>query len=492
MAKMKLTDFALLVAVCAVICRSVGQVYGQMKAGTDAPIADVLPQIFLPEYQQFELSNGIKVYYVENPSLQLLRVRMISRSGADQESIPGLARLTMGVVTKGTASRSAQQIAEELEFLGASLGSSASWDQCAVSLLVLPEFGDAALSVLADVIQHPTFPEGEIDRLRKQLLSDLLQSKFDPGYQASFALAQVLFEPQHPYRHSLNGTLQSLPQIGRDDCQRFYARTFFPNNVFVVAAGPYPVAVFHELVERYFGSWSQSPATKETLEIPPVLFPSENRLGIVDNPQAVQAELMLTLPAPAYTDSLYPAFVLAQTVLSGYFLARLNRVLREEKGYTYGIFGSVTHRRFLHMLVIRTGIGNEVLPKAVQTLYNELQRFGEQPVDSGEQELARRYLLGQIAVRLESVNTILALLATQELYHLPPKFYQHLYQQLRTVGEQQVAEVQRRFFQNLHVAIGVSGSPVVVEKAFTAFPDLHIQHFPMEAVVGAINGDTAK
>jgi len=116
--------------------------------------------------KQFQLSNGIKVYYVENPSLQLLRIRVVTRSGADRETIPGLARLTMSVMTKGTTSRSAQQIAEELEFLGASLGSSATWDYCVVSLMTLPEFGDAALSVFAEVIQGPTFPQAEIDRLR--------------------------------------------------------------------------------------------------------------------------------------------------------------------------------------------------------------------------------------------------------------------------------------------------------------------------------------
>ncbi len=448
----------------------------------EPPIAEIPQQIFLPEYQPFQLDNGITGYYLEDPALQLFRLRLVSRTGADREAIPGLARLTMSVLTKGTSSRSAQQIAEELEYMGAAISSSADWDACAVSLAVLPEFGSAALSIFADIIQNPTFPEFEVERLRKQHIAGLLQSKFDPSYQASFALNQVLFA-HHPYQHSLDGTVTDLTQITRKDCEQFYRETFVPQNVFIVAAGSYPLSVLKTMLNAELGAWQRTAENVKAETLRAVEFPATPTLGVVDNPEAVQAEMALSIPAPSYTDSLYPAFLLANTVLSGSFLSRLNRVLREEKGYTYGIFGSVRHRRYAHFLVIRTSIGNEVLDSAVATLQQELVRFGAAPVDTEEVRLARRYLLGQMAIRLESVGTILGMLVTQELYHLPPNFYQQLYHQLQAVSMEQLQQVQQRYFHHPSLAIGVSGQFPIVQRAFARIPNLQIRKFSIDAVV---------
>lgn len=450
------------------------------------PIAEPPYEWYLPEYQHFELSNGIPVWYIEDPSLQLLRVRILSRTGADHEEIPGLARITMALLTKGTTSRSAQQIAEEVEFLGATLSARASWDSCVIAFSVLSEYANAIFPLVADILRNPTFPEEELERLKRQQVALLQQSMFDPDYQASFALQKVLYT-DCPYNHPLDGTLDAVEQIHRTDCQKFYFSSFVPGNIFIVAAGQYPGELFQQMVEEHLGQW-RTETVAPAAPVNECSFPENPQLGIVAFPPAVQAEVRIAFPAPHYHDSLYPAYVLAHTLFSGAFLSRLNHILREEKGYTYGVHGTIVHHRYAHVAVVMSSFGNHVLDNAIRDLMMECEQFSRGVLDSNQVMVVRRYLLGNFAMQLEKIHTVMDLLSAQIFYHLPENFYTLLYQKLRTVSTEELTHVQRQYFRPDRFVVGASGDPDRIRKAFAQWiRENRITIYPMEATIRNIN-----
>ena len=223
--------------------------------GLPIPAASRAAKFIVP--QEKTLANGLRVIVVERPGVPLLSAAFVVRSGseADPAKLAGLAKFTGDLLTRGTATRTAPQIASEMESLGASMGTGAGWDEIQVSLKTLSTNAGAAFAILADVVRNPKFAPEEIERLRRQALDDLRLEMEKPGTVARAVASRALLGAS-PYAHPPAGTLASLPRIARADIAALHAGSFVPANSVLVMAGNVTAAEGLALAEKAFGDWA--------------------------------------------------------------------------------------------------------------------------------------------------------------------------------------------------------------------------------------------
>ncbi|MEJ2547246.1 MAG: pitrilysin family protein, partial [Gemmatimonadota bacterium] len=302
------------------------------------PAVSAPPVPHFPEVQRTTLDNGLEVVLAERSDLPLVRMQLLVDAGfaADPPSRPGLASMTAAMLDEGTESRDALEIAEQLDLLGASIGSGANLDLNTVSLSALKETLEPSLELFADVIRHPAFSQSDLDRLRKQRLSQIQQEKAQPLGMAMRVLPPLLYGGGHAYSQPLtgSGTVASVESMDRRDLQRFHEAWYTPNNATLVVAGDVSLREITSLLERSFADWRANEVPGKNLTNVPVA--SGARVYIVDKPGAPQSMIMAAqlIPATANPDEI--AFEAMNTVLGGAFISRINMNLREDKHWSYG------------------------------------------------------------------------------------------------------------------------------------------------------------
>src|SRR3989440_254064 len=267
-----------------------------------------------------------------------LRLRALPVAAAD---------MTDELLTKGTRTRTAPQIAEEIEALGGQLNSGAGWDASRATVNVLASKAEPAMAILADVVRNPVFKDEEIERLRQQYLDNLSVGMNNPGQLAGWVASRVVFG-NSPYGHPVSGTPESLQRIKRDDIVALHQKFYRPDNAVLVIGGDIKAADAFQLTERTFGDWA-NPATPRTmtggsLGLSSTPGPMAQRVVVVDMPGAGQAAVLFARRGIARTDPEFYPGIVANAVLTGYS-GRLNEEIRIKRGLSYGARASLDTRR---------------------------------------------------------------------------------------------------------------------------------------------------
>src|SRR5438105_1388590 len=208
-------------------------------SGVDAPPPPAPPhEINFTQPKETKLDNGLRVIVAERPELPLLAAEVVVRNGAeiDPPNLGGTASITGALLTKGTESMSAPQIASAIESLGGDISSGAGWDSSMASVVVMSDKADAALTILADVVLHSAFKQEEIDRLKKQRLDGLRVALQQPGALAGFVTERVVFDSGE-YGHSTGGTVETIRAMQRDDIEKLYKSCYAPANAALILVG---------------------------------------------------------------------------------------------------------------------------------------------------------------------------------------------------------------------------------------------------------------
>lgn len=369
-----------------------------------APIAASIPAPVT-----MKLANGLTVLVVERHQLPLLTASLVTTTGgaADPADRAGLYSLTSDLMTKGTKTRSATQIAQQIETLGGSIGSNADWDGSTVSIDVKADQAGPALAILADVAQHPAFAAEEIERARAQAIDGVNVTIKDPSRLAGLVSARTVYGAM-PYGHALSGTPNSLKAITRTDIVGAYRSAWSPHNATLVMVGDITPTAARTLAERNFGSWTgtaPAPSTAGTVT------PPAPRVVVVDMPGAGQAGVVVGRLGIARSDpSYYPASV-ANTILGGGFSSRLNQEIRIKRGLAYGAGSSLSAHRDGGSLSGRTSTKNPSAPETVAIIAAEMKRMGAEPVGASELDTRKAVLIGGFGRATETTGGIAGTLA---------------------------------------------------------------------------------
>ena len=348
------------------------------------------------------LSNGVSVWFLPRPGLPLVSVRVLVRGGAasDPADMAGLASLTDTLLTRGAGERDAVAFATTTEQLALTLTTSTESGWTTVSLDAHAGRLDAALDLLADALLRPRFDAAELERVRTLRLGQIAQDLDDPVTVARQVATRELFGPSHPYAHPATGTRSGVTAATRDAVLQSYQARFQAGRMAIFASGDVAADALRQALESRLGALARGGEATTTL--PPVPDHTRGpRLILVDNPGATQTVLYLLTQGPLGTDPHLHASRMATIALGGTFTSRLNRKLREEKGYTYGVSARLTPDAVASLLSIRTAVQREVTGAALSDLMAELDALRE-GISADELDKARAARVTQLVSALET------------------------------------------------------------------------------------------
>jgi zinc protease len=431
------------------------------------PVSKDVLRVKLPRPVDRQLSNGLRLMVVESHRVPMiwLQIRIEAGDMRNPADLPGLSDATAALLRLGTETRNSKEIADTLADLGAQLNLNASSDYATISLSSLTENFDAALAVLADVLLKPSFPEDEFDKWKTRTRAGLEQMKTNPSSLANDLLYAKLYGSD--IRQYTHPTAASLDKITRDDVIRFYKTYYVPSGELAGIAGDITPADAVARLNRALGAWKGGPAKAMSLPLAAPL--SEKKIYLIPRQNSVQTLLMVANRAIDRNSPDYIAVQVMNRVLGNGPSSRLFRIVREEKGFTYGIGSSFTASRIHNHFTTNTSVRTEVTEQALEEILKQFADIRERAVPADELADAKSAIIGSFALSLESPLQVLSRWMEQREYGLPDDYWDTYAQKVSAVTPDEVSRVAKKYvpFENAQIiAVGEPGKIADVLKKF--------------------------
>jgi zinc protease len=420
------------------------------------PVPLPMRAVEFPPFQQTKLANGLPIIVVEKHDLPIANVSLYIRSGtaADPVERAGLANMTAELLTKGTPKRSARQIAETIERVGGDLSASAGLDFTSVSASVLSEQLPLAFDLLSDVSLHPTFPADELEIARKRALSGLQVELSQPGSLAQRRFLSEIYGEQHPYGFAV--LPQTLSAIQRSELERFHQQRYRPDNALLVISGDVTAAQAEELARKYFGGWKNGgAASAQTLPQPAAAGPEH--ITIVNRPGSVQSNILVgALAIRPDNPDYYPLQVLNK-IVGGGTDSRLFSILREQHGWTYGAYSTISRPKDVGYYMASAEVRTEVTDSALAEMLHQLNRIRDERVPAAELDAAKSFLTGSFPLTIQTAGQIASQVARTQLLGLPMSALLEYREKIAAVSADDVQRVAREYIRPNQATIIIVG-----------------------------------
>ena len=442
-------------ALCLVAAPATAQV--SVPWPSERPPAPLAPrEVQFPPYEMKTLANGLQVIAVAHHEQPIVSLRLLVRAGAanDPDGKSGVASLAAILLDQGTTSRSAQEIANQIDFIGGALGTGSGSDLTFVNALVMNDAFDFGLELLHDVARNPAFADEEIDRQKQQIISSLQVNEQDPDYIAATVFDRLVWG-FHPYGVPSSGTPGSLAAITRADLQAYHRAHFVPNNMILAVVGDVQPAAAFAAVEKVFGSWAGGEVPAIRAADPP---PPTRRIVIVDRPDAVQTEIRVGQLAIPRKHPDYMAWDLAVKVLGGEGANRLHQVLRSARGLTYGASADTEARKHGGSFVAETDTRTETTAEALRLMVDEFSRLQRERVRQIELSGAQDYLSGSFPLTIETPNEIATQILNVLFYELPVSEIGSFRERVQAVTPDDIQRVAREYIRPDRLSIVLVGN----------------------------------
>lgn len=404
---------------------SLGLSAASISAQTETPPAPSAPKSgIIPAVQEKRLANGLTIAVVEKRSLPIVTVQLLVKSGASLEDAgkAGLADLTASMLTKGSKTRSATQIAEEIEFLGGSINSGAGWNNSVVSISVTSDKLDQAMAIMADVVLNPVFDQKELDLLKSQSLDGLTYNLKQPGFLANYVASRYSFN-----EHPAGGTPASIGSITQSDVAAFHSKNYRSDMAVLIFAGDITLERAAAAAEKLFGGWTkrEGEIVGARLEIGggsgSPLETAVRRIMVIDLPNSGQASVNYVKKtngvgrrAPEY----YPASVL-NSLLGGGYSSRLNQEIRIKRGLSYGAGSNFSWRTGNNNFGARAQTKNESAAEVAELVLAEVKRLTAGSIADVELTPRKSVLTGNFGRNLETTGGLADAVADLYSYGIP-------------------------------------------------------------------------
>ncbi len=448
---------------------------GQLFAGDkekplpkDLPPYGELKPFEAPKVTTQQLSNGLTLWFVARPGFPKVSYTLAVRGGmsADPQDLPGIADLMVSTIDQGTTTRNARQIAEELQAAGGDLNGSAGVESIVINTSVLAAKAEAGLTVLADVAQNATFPDGEVDLAKRNAADKLQQQEADPQFLAGRALARALFG-QHPYAIT-SITQDTIAKATAQELRSEYARRFRPDQALLVVVGEFDAARMASWCKSLFAHWAV-PATAPVPAVEKPSFAPPHAVFFVNRADSVQTTIGLGSLAPPEGSPDYAAARVANALYGGMFGSRLTLNIREDKGYTYSPRSYVTSRRTLSIFQTWASVRNEVTGATVNEINYELNRMATTTPSDEELSHAQRYLVGTEALELQAQDSVGRSLARLWVLGMQPEELGRKNEEIGKVTLKDIDAAASRYFPAARQTIVTVGVESVIKEQLAPF-----------------------
>ncbi|KAF0195289.1 MAG: processing peptidase [Bacteroidetes bacterium] len=439
----KIIAIAFTIALFSASFNGSAQVKSDRKPGLDRsikPLPGPAPVINIGKYESFELENGLKVFVVENKKIPRVSYSLIiDYTPVPEGELSGLADITGQMLRKGTTNLPKDQLDEEVDFIGASLSTSAT----GLYASALKKHNSRLLELMADVLMNPAFQDVELDKIKTQTISGLEASKNEPSHISELVGKQLVFGTTHPYGESMSE--KSVSNITIDQCKAFYQGFFRPQIAYMAIVGDISVSEAKALITKYFSRWEKKDVPELVFPMPEL--PQNNVVALVDRPDAVQTTLSIGYPIdykPGNPDIIKAR--VTNTILGGGTF-RLYNNLREDKAYTYGAYSRLSADKLAGQFSVSTEIRNSVTDSAINEVMFEMKRIREEMVPQPELDLVKNYLSGAFALSLEEPQTVANFAINTARYGLPSDYYMNYLKNLASVTAADVKEMAVKYIK---------------------------------------------
>ena len=425
-----------------------------------------LDDIPFPAFEERLLYNGADLIVVPHHEQPYVTVNLVVKAGnaADPRNRVGAAAMVAGLLNKGTETRTALEIADAADHIGATLTAGAGDDWTNVVLGVVTSHLDAGLELLGDIVVNPSFPEAEIDLYRRQAATNLRLQLGSPGFLANREFRQAVYG-RHPY--GLFSTPESIESIRRPDLVAFHVRHYKPTNALIVVAGDVTTDDVEARLNRALADWEPGPSRPPTWFDVPVR--EEREIILVHRPESVQSTILMGQSAMKGDHADWMSLGLGSRVLGGSSTGRLFQVLREERGWTYGSYSAAVRRRDVGHFLANAEVRGEVTDSALAELLNQVELIRSEPVPEEELADVRDYLIGSFPLSIETPQAIANQVATHRLRGRSTEELEAYRDRVAAVAPEDVQEALVRHFDPERAVVVVVGDATSIRSGLTRF-----------------------
>lgn len=422
------------------------------------------PELRVPTWTKTTLSNGAELIVSEKHDLPLVSVTLLALGGSDQfepADRRGLAGITAAMLSEGTTTRDGDALSNALQLLGTSVGSSIGSDYGSMGFVSTTGKFAATLDLMADMIEHATFPAVALDRIRAQRIVALNAAKAQPGAIARRVFPKILYGTAHPFGQL--ATEETYKAITRDEVAAFAKSYFQPGRSAAVVVGDITPAAAKAAFEKAFGGWPAA-GTKPSFTYPALAPKRPTTIYLVDKPGAAQSTFAIGLPGPPRSTPDYYAIEVMNTLLGGMFQSRLNANIREEKGLSYGVSSMFGFGKGPGPFRAGGDIISAKTDVALIEFMKELSGIqGSRPITDEEIETSKASLAQSLPGMFASVSSIGSAIGQLWLQGLPEDYYQQYGAKIRAVTKADMMRVAKQYIDLDHLSIVIVGDRATIE-----------------------------
>lgn len=452
-----------------------------VKLVPEMPAPSAPRPFHFPAAAEKTLANGLRVFVITDHREPAVVARLVILSAGtirDPQGSPGVAQMTASLLTQGTNNRSAQEIAESIDFVGGTLTAAADKDATTVTLEVVRKDLDANLDLMSDVVLHPAFRPDEIDRQRQQLLSTLTVEYSDPDYLATVVLARAIYGAS-PYGFPAEGTPATVKQFARDDFQKFHDANYAPNESLLAFSGDITPDEAFAAADKYFGSWPRRDSSAQ-----PPAAPATTRgvhIWLIDKPDAVQTQIRVGKIGVERASPDFIPLAVTNRIFGGGYNSRLNTEVRVRKGLTYGAYSSFMGHRYTGSFSVGTFTRTEATVEATRLVVDLISKMSNGQVTPQELGFSRDYLAGVYPIQSETAEQVADRVLTAAAFGLPADYNSTYPDQIRSVTAAQVQVMCQKYLSAGDLDIVLVGNVSAFrDQIKAAFPGSILQEIPLD------------
>ena len=441
---------------------------------TKPPVPKPPKDVQFPDYFDTTLANGINLLLIENYKVPNVTIRLVFKEAGsyyDGDKY-GISSLTSELLTKGTKTRSALQIADDIDFYGANISSGSDWDGSYVSLSVLKKHLDKVIDVLSDVVLNPVFSQEELDRAREQRISGIIQGKDDAGTLTDRMFNKVVFDKK-PYAYPSEGTEESIRNMTREDVVKFYSKHYCPGKLVLAFVGAISKDEAISIMNEHFSSWQKACTEQQSITTSSTGY-SPNTVYVVDKPGAVQSNFRIGHVGIERNNPDFIAVSVMNTILGGYFGSRINLNLREKHGFTYGARSGFNPRIYPGDFSVDADVRNEVTDTSVKLVKEELERIVTAEVTDEELQTVKNYLTGIFPLQLETPNSVATRVINLKLYNLAKNYYSTYISNINNLTKEDILRTAKKYIHPYNLFIVISGNSSAIKEKLSALGKVEV------------------
>jgi len=431
---------------------------------TKAPEAGSAPEIKIGDYQSFELKNGLKVFVVENHKIPMVSYSLsLDNDPVLEGDKTGYVIMTGELLRAGTTNRSKDEIDESIDFIGAYLSTSAS----GIYGRSLKKHSEELLDIMSDILYNPAFPQDELEKTKKQWITGLKSQENEPTAIAANVADVLRYGKDHPYGELQ--TEESINSITVDDCKSYYNTYFSPGVAYLIIVGDISMKEAKKQVKKHFAQWESKEVPKHKYEFPQGYDSPKVAVSNRDGAKQSIIEVTYTIDLKPGSEDVIPAKVMNFVLGGGSFSSRLMQNIREDKGYTYGAYSSLSSDELVGKFKASASVRNTVTDSALVQVLKEMNRIRTEKVSEEDLQMMKNVLTGSFSRSLEDPQTVARFALNTAKYNLPKDYYQTYLKKLNAVTPDDVQRVAKKYIRPENAIILAVGDVAQIKAGMKHF-----------------------